>query len=194
VWKNLRDCPEKMVRWIFRKKEKFETKALYQYCKEGLLEVDEFEQGCMYLCLLRMSWCALALRSCYQATKDFSDPQVIHLLDLAHVLRSVDLTITNKDYSECLTSNGEGVAIYADPPYRIDRPIYGGANGELHRKFNHSRFGFEMRNCPHKWIVTYNDDDEGENRSKFADFNFEPLFVSYGMRNYRKMELLISNY
>jgi DNA adenine methylase len=55
-----------------------------------------------------------------------------------------------------------------------------------------------MRECPHKWLITY--DDSQEIRELFSFANITEWTLQYGMNNYKQeyaaqgQELLIQNY
>jgi DNA adenine methylase len=94
---------------------------------------------------------------------------------------------------------GENVFIFLDPPYysATNSALYG-KNGNLHKLFDHVRFAENMKNCQHKWLITYDDSEYIRNLFSFA--NIIPWNLTYGMRNITKnsdqtgKELFISNY
>ena len=73
-----------------------------------------------------------------------------------------------------------------------------GKNGDLHIGFDHKKFAEDMKACPHKWMITYDDCEEIRNNFSFAHL-YEWEF-QYGMNNYKKdfaakgKELIITNY
>lgn len=73
-----------------------------------------------------------------------------------------------------------------------------GKNGNLHKSFDHKRFAETMKNCPHKWLITYDDSDYIKDLFSFA--NIVTWNLTYGMRNITEnsnqngKELFISNY
>jgi len=68
----------------------------------------------------------------------------------------------------------------------------------MHKSFDHKKFAEIMRNCKHKWLITY--DDSEYIRELFSFANIIPWDLTYGMRNVTKgsnqkgKELFISNY
>ena len=107
--------------------------------------------------------------------------------------------ITNFDYSALLEANGEDVFIFLDPPYlsKTKSRLYG-KKGNLHTGFDHSGFAKHMSECPHKWLITYDDCDEIREYFSFAYiYDWE---LQYGMNNYKQekakkgKELFITNY
>jgi DNA adenine methylase len=94
---------------------------------------------------------------------------------------------------------GENVFIFLDPPYySATKSALYGKNGNLHKSFDHKRFATNMKNCKHKWLITYDDSEYIRNLFSFA--NIIPWNLTYGMRNITEnsdqtgKELFISNY
>ena len=110
-----------------------------------------------------------------------------------------DVKITNGDYTEALFQAGGDVFIFLDPPYwkATESKLYG-VRGELHAIFDHAQFAEDMRKCPHKWLITYDDSPVIRELFDFADI--QEWTLQYGMNNYRKenaakgKELFIKNY
>ena len=107
--------------------------------------------------------------------------------------------ITNYDYEELLKKEGENVFVFLDPPYySATKSALYGKNGHLHKSFDHKRFADNMKNCKHKWLITYDDSDYILNLFSFAHITSWNL--TYGMRNITESsdqtgkELFISNY
>jgi DNA adenine methylase len=111
----------------------------------------------------------------------------------------INTQITNLDYGHLLDKPGEDVFIFLDPPYLSNREskLYG-KKGNLHTFFDHKRFAELMKDCPHKWLITYDDCEEVRNNFAFA-FIYE-WTLQYGMNNYKQKkakkgdELFITNY
>ena len=110
-----------------------------------------------------------------------------------------DTKITNLDYQTLVEAPGYNVFIFLDPPYysATKSSLYG-KNGNLHKSFDHYRFAEVMKNCNHKWLITYNDCDFIKELFSFA--NIFSWNLKYGMRNQTSTsdqngkELFISNY
>jgi DNA adenine methylase len=68
----------------------------------------------------------------------------------------------------------------------------------MHKSFDHQRFAHTMKNCSHKWLITY--DDSEYIRDLFSFATIIPWNLTYGMRNITEnsdqigKELFISNY
>lgn len=129
--------------------------------------------------------------------KRFTDSSIERLEKLAEVLQEVK--ITNLDYSEVLAAEGQDVFIFLDPPYFIaTRSKLYGKNGDLHTCFDHQRFAAMVKQCPHQWLITY--DDSPTIRQNFTWTNIFEWEMQYGMNNYKQSlaakgkELFITNY
>ena len=111
----------------------------------------------------------------------------------------VNAQITNLDYGHLLEKPGKDVFIFLDPPYLSNRDskLYG-KKGNLHTFFDHKRFAQLMKDCPHQWLITYDDCEEVRNNFSFASIHEWKL--QYGMNNYKQEkakkgdELFITNY
>ena len=107
--------------------------------------------------------------------------------------------ITNEDYTESLFDENDNVFIFLDPPYwkATESKLYG-TRGTLHTTFDHKQFAENMKRCPHKWLITYDDSPIIRELFDFADICEWTL--QYGMNNYRKdsaakgRELFIKNH
>ncbi|MFA7626359.1 MAG: DNA adenine methylase [Candidatus Kapaibacterium sp.] len=127
----------------------------------------------------------------------FTESSIVRLKKLSEVLK--DTTIKNLDYGELVKADGENVFIFLDPPYySASKSALYGKNGNLHKTFDHIKFAETMRNCKHKWLITYDDSDYIRELFSFA--NIIPWNLTYGMRNVspgsdqKGEELFISNY
>lgn len=128
--------------------------------------------------------------------KRFTDSSIERLRKLAELQ---GVKITNLDYSEVLAAEGKDVFIFLDPPYFIatKSKLYG-KDGNLHTSFQHPRFADEVKQCPHQWLITY--DDSPMIRQNFAGVNIFEWEMQYGMNNYKQSgaakgkELFITNY
>ena len=110
-----------------------------------------------------------------------------------------DTQITNLDYAELMNAPGEEVFIFLDPPYySATKSALYGKNGNLHKGFDHKRFARTAKNCPHKWLITY--DDSPYIRELFDFAHILTREWSYGMKNVNKeadkqgKEIFICNY
>ncbi len=127
----------------------------------------------------------------------FTHSSIKRLLNLQPLLQNIK--ITHLDYKSVIHEAGEDVFIFLDPPYlaATKSRLYG-KNGSLHTAFDHTEFADEMKRCPHRWLITY--DDSPEIRANFAASNLHAWELQYGMNNYKQgkankgKELFITNY
>jgi DNA adenine methylase len=127
----------------------------------------------------------------------FTDSSIERLEVFADFL--ADVKITNLDYAEVVNAPGNGVFIFLDPPYlSVTKSRLYGKRGCLHTGFDHQRFAEILNNCPHRWLITY--DDCPEIRQNFADAYIYEWELQYGMNNYKQKkaakgrEVMIANY
>jgi DNA adenine methylase len=136
-----------------------------------------------------------SLESFYQR---FTHSSIDRLEKLETIL-TADIKITNLDYSQILNMDGNDVFIFLDPPYfKAEKSKLYGKRGNLHTGFDHLRFAEILKECPHQWLITY--DDSPEIRDNFHWANILEWELQYGMNNYKQKkaekgkELFISNY
>ncbi|MBW4506865.1 MAG: DNA adenine methylase [Scytonematopsis contorta HA4267-MV1] len=131
--------------------------------------------------------------------KRFTYSSILRLEKLEKIL-TADVEITNLDYSKLLLHpEGEDVFIFLDPPYfaATKSKLYG-KDGNLHTSFDHQRFANIVKNCHHRWLITY--DDSPEIKENFKSANIQEWELQYGMNNYKQgsaakgKELFINNY
>lgn len=111
-----------------------------------------------------------------------------------------DVKITQGDFEPVLSNNGEDVWIFADPPYICDTEAR--QKGKLYQhsfsEQDHERLADVVRRCPHKVLMTYDDDPRGTVRSLYKGFDIvsESRFYGGVTCTKRKMsrELFIANY
>jgi DNA adenine methylase len=189
-WKNLHEHPVKMQKWIMEKKKSHPTEAaaenLYHWCRDNIDTADEFEAGCMWFILNRISFNGDGV---FTSTEKFSDGQIAKLKCTGDLLQSVDLTITNWDYSTLLSSSSKDVFVNLDPPYSLGSTFL---YGDLHRQFDHEVFAMIVKDTKHKFLLTYN--DIPEIRQRFDGFNIAPLGMKYKKDGNTAVELVIKNY
>jgi DNA adenine methylase len=128
----------------------------------------------------------------------FTDSSIDRLQAFCKILKP-KLRITNYDYKKVIDKDGKNVFIYLDPPYAIENEGLYGKNGDMHKNFDHEKFAEDMKNCKHKWLITYNDCEYIRNLFSFA--RIVPFEAKYGMKNVnpnkvnqKGNEILIMNY
>ena len=160
----------------------------------------ELERAVRYFVLNRITFSGVVDSggySQYAFERRFTQSSIGRLWRLEPLLREVEISCG--DYESVLHGAGENVFIFLDPPYwsATQSRLYG-VRGELHTAFDHERFAENMRRCPHKWLITY--DDSPKIRDLFSFANISEWTLQYGMNNYKQgkaekgRELFIRNY
>ena len=160
----------------------------------------EFQRAVRFFVLNRITFSGIVDSGGYSQSayeKRFTDSSIERVKNISPYLSRIK--ITNGDYSEALLQEGDKVFIFLDPPYwkATESKLYG-VRGSLHTTFDHAQFAENMRKCPHKWLITY--DDSPVIRELFDFAEIQEWTLQYGMNNYRKTsaakgnELFIKNY
>ena len=207
-WKQTRDNGPKLVEALTdTHATTTDGRALF----EGLTEakdklnqdrdmLSEFERAVRFFILNRITFSGAVdsggySQSAYQ--KRFTESSIERVKNISPYLS--DVKITNDDYTNAIFHNGENVFIFLDPPYwkATESKLYG-VRGTLHTTFDHTQFAENIKKCPHKWLITY--DDSPIIRELFSFAEIQEWTLQYGMNNYRKAnaakgkELFIRNY
>ncbi|BAZ06644.1 DNA adenine methylase [Calothrix sp. NIES-3974] len=164
------------------------------------LKLNDFERAVRFFVLNRITFSGTVDSGGYSQQafeRRFTNSSIDRLRDICVYLSSVHITCG--DYEDLLFQDGKNVFIFLDPPYlsATKSKLYG-RKGNLHTAFDHERFAKNMRECPHKWLITY--DDSPEIREMFSFANITAWALQYGMNNYKQesaaqgQELLIKNY
>lgn len=201
-WKCVQADVDELAREIFKVKlNKTDGRGLFEELTTvDVAKLSEFERAVRFFILNRITFSGTVESGGYSQAafeKRFTDSSIERLKCLGEILRGVK--ITNLDYKDVLHESGEDVFVFLDPPYlsAMKSRLYG-KRGILHTAFDHDKFAFEIQNCAHKWLVTY--DDATEIRHNFRFANVYEWELQYGMNNYRQTnaakgkELFISNY
>lgn len=160
----------------------------------------EFQRAVRFFVLNRITFSGVVDSGGYSQPayeKRFTYSSIERVKNICPYLSGVK--ITNGNYSGALFQEGDDVFIFLDPPYwkAAESKLYG-VRGILHAAFDHERFAENMRKCPHKWLITY--DDSPAIRELFNFAEIQEWTLQYGMNNYRKesaakgQELFIKNY
>jgi DNA adenine methylase len=192
---------EALVDQVESIKQKYtDGRELFKYFTCEDLKLSEFDRAVRFFVLNRITFSGTVDSGGYSQQafeRRFTESSIDRLQKLSVHLSSIQ--ITNNDYESLLTQEGEDVFIFLDPPYfsATKSKLYG-VKGNLHTAFDHERFAKNMRQCQHKWLITY--DDSPQIRSLFAFANITEWTLQYGMNNYKQesalvgRELLIKNY
>lgn len=194
---NYRGVVDNILRW----KSQFSNgKLLYKFLRENKENFNETETAAAFFVFNRITFSGTTEAGGFSAQafeKRFTDSSIERLKAIPEILR--DVKITNFDYEELLQVPGENVFLFLDPPYfsATTSALYG-KNGNLHKIFDHERFAENLRKCPHRWLLTY--DDSPFIRGLYSFANITDWNLTYGMRNVtadsnqKANELFISNY
>lgn len=199
-WKYCQTDVELLIETVQKFKAKFKDgRFLHSFLSENIGKTS-FEKAVRFFILNRVTFSGLADSGGYSEQafeKRFTESSIERLRAASKLLQGV--SIRNNDYSELMSAPGSDVFIFLDPPYlsKTKSKLYG-KKGDLHESFDHTRFAELMKNCKHKWLITY--DDSPEVRALFSFANIYEWELQYGMNNYKQdfaakgKELFISNY
>jgi DNA adenine methylase len=175
-------------------------KELHKFLNENLSNFNDLERGAAFFIYNRITFSGTSLSGGFSEgafTGRFTESSIKRLNQFAKVINGSN--ITNLDYEELLKKEGKNVFIFLDPPYySATKSALYGKNGNMHKSFDHVRFAENMKNCNHKWLITY--DDTEYIRELFSFANIMPWELMYGMRNVvegadqKGKEIFISNY
>lgn len=198
-WKESQDNLYNLVDEVRNIKENTKDgKALYRLLKNQEGDLAKFDRAVKFFVLNRITFSGTVEAGGYTQgsfEKRFTDSSIERLSKIDPVLEGV--RITKGDYKELVYEPGKDVFIFLDPPYFApdsDRLYYSGTD----RSFNHEEFADVMKDCKHKWLITYDNSDKVIELFDFA--YIKEWSQSYGMnssangREFKKNELLISNY
>jgi len=186
--------------WQVKKSETCGRELFNQLAKADTAKMTSLERATRFFVLNRISFSGTIESGGYSEASflgRFTDSSIDRLAALDQSL--VNTKITNLDYGQLLEEPGENVFIFLDPPYLANSQsrLYG-KKGDLHTFFDHNRFAKLMQNCPHQWLITYDDCEQVRENFDFA-FIYE-WELQYGMNNYKQKqakkgnELFITNY
>jgi len=192
---------ESLAEEVEKIKQKYSNgKELFNYFTRPYIKLNNFERAVRFFVLNRITFSGTVDSGGYSQQafeRRFTDSSIQRLRHLSVHLSSVD--ITRGDYQNLLVQDGERVFIFLDPPYwRATKSKLYGLKGRLHTAFDHELFAQNMRQCPHQWLITY--DDSPKIRELFDFANIREWTLQYGMNNYKQervplgRELLIQNY
>ncbi|MDR3257119.1 MAG: DNA adenine methylase [Endomicrobium sp.] len=200
-WQYSQKDMSKLVDKICEWKSKYDVgKKLYEFLNNNLYNFTDLEKAAAFFVYNRITFSGASLSGGYSDAAfrgRFTESSILRLKNIEKIMKNVK--ITNLDYEKLLTKEGDSVFIFLDPPYFSARKsaLYG-KNGNLHKNFDHERFATNMKNCRHRWLITY--DDSNYIRNLFSFANIFSWNLTYGMRNVSDTgdqtgkEIFISNY
>jgi DNA adenine methylase len=196
--KKLIDCIQELWQQTKNGKELFKT-----LMDETIKKRTDFERATRFFILNRITFSGTADSGGFSEEafhKRFTASSIERLRPLPNLLKNV--VVEFGDYEKLLFEKGKDVMIFLDPPYltATKSKLYG-KKGDLHQAFDHERFAINMKKCPHKWLITYDDCEEIQKLFSFSNTYFYYWSAKYGMTNaegnkkVRKgNELIIANY
>lgn len=200
-WQILQNDPENLFEQIGNWRDAFsDGKELFYFLREKIKDCGKVETAAAFFVFNRITFSGTTEAGGFSLQafeKRFTDSSIERLKLIPQVLRAVK--ITNSDYESVINADGENVFLFLDPPYfsAANSALYG-KNGGLHKVFDHEKFAGILQNCPHKWLLTY--DDSPFIRELFSFANIQDWKLTYGMKNVtansnqKGSELFISNY
>ncbi len=175
-------------------------KALHRFLLEEFENFTKVEIAAAFFVLNRITFSGTSESGGFSNQaflKRFTPSSIERLKKIDSVLAKAK--ITNLDFQEVIEAPGEEVFIFLDPPYySASKSALYGKNGNMHKGFDHERLAEVMKNCPHKWLITY--DNSPYIRDLFSFANIFTWELTYGMRNVKEgsaqkeREIFISNY
>lgn len=200
-WEMTQKDVDALIEKIYEWRNQFpKGKDLHQFLNKNLESFNDLERGAAFFIYNRITFSGTSLSGGFSEsafTGRFTESSIKRLNDLAKIINGS--FITNYNYEELLKKEGENVFIFLDPPYySATKSALYGKNGHLHKGFDHNKFAAEMKNCKHKWLITYDDCEYVRNLFSFA--NIFSWNLTYGMRNVSEKstqkgnEVFISNY
>ena len=182
------------------KNEFKDGKELFYFLRENKNSFDDIKKAAAFFVFNRITFSGTTEAGGFSNQafeKRFTGSSIERLSKIPTVLE--DVKITDFDFEKVIKEDGQKVFLFLDPPYfsAVNSALYG-KNGNLHKSFDHERFARTLKNCPHGWLLTY--DDSPFIRELFSFAFVADWSLTYGMRNVTKdstqtaNELVISNY
>ncbi len=200
-WEMSQKDVDSLIAKIYEWRNQFPVgKELHQFLNKNISTFDDLERAAAFFIYNRITFSGTSLSGGFSEgafTGRFTESSIQRLNEFAKIINGS--AITNLSYEEVVNKEGENVFIFLDPPYySATKSALYGKNGNLHKAFDHQKFAETMKNCNHKWLITYDDCDYIRELFSFA--NIIPWNLTYGMRNITEnsdqkgKELFISNY
>lgn len=200
-WETSQRDVDALIKKIREWKKRFsDGKELYKFLNENLEKFNDSERAAAFFVYNRITFSGTSLSGGFSQgafSGRFTESSIERLKKFAKILNGA--RITNSGFEELVNRKGKNVFVYLDPPYfSATKSALYGKNGNLHKSFDHKNFAETMKNCRHKWLITYDDSEYVRNLFSFA--SVIPYDLKYGMRNVtadsdqNAKELFISNY
>ncbi len=200
-WSECKENPNELIDSIREFSEKYsDGKELHKFLLSNIDNFNYLKKAAAFFVFNRITFSGTTESGGFSNAafhKRFTKSSIERVESLSKILTNTK--ITNYDYEEVISSNGNDVFIFLDPPYySATKSALYGKNGTLHKTFDHERFANIMKHTKHKWLITYDDSNYIKNLFSFA--NIKSWDLTYGMRNVTKesnqigKELFIYNY
>jgi DNA adenine methylase len=200
-WSKMQSDTEGVISQVEKWKEEFPIgKELHRFLIDNRDGFNDLERAASFFVFNRVTFSGTTESGGFSEqafTGRFTPSSVERLTPFGKVIQNTK--ITNFDFEKVVNTEGSNVFIFLDPPYfSATKSALYGKNGNMHKGFDHERFAETMQNCPHKWLITY--DDCPFIRDLFSFAHIQSWDLSYGMRNVSAgssqigKELFISNY
>ncbi|OFY62313.1 MAG: modification methylase [Bacteroidetes bacterium RIFCSPLOWO2_02_FULL_36_8] len=195
--KDVNEVIDKVYEW---RNQFVNGKELHKFLTYNISSFNDLEKAAAFFIFNRITFSGTSESGGYSEQAfhgRFTESSIYRLRKFGEVINGTK--ITNLDFQKVIEKEGENVFLFLDPPYfsATKSSLYG-KNGNLHKGFDHIRFAETMKNCNHKWLITYDDSDYIRQLFSFA--NIIPWDLTYGMRNQTETsdqtgkELFISNF
>ena len=201
-WKELQSNKDELIKEILRvKKEYVKGRELFhELVAKRRQALSDFQRAVDFFVLNRITFSGVVDSGGYSEQafeKRFTLSSIDRLEYAYNIVKHIEFSPQN--YTDLLCKEGENVFIFLDPPYysTTQSRLYG-KKGCLHVDFDHEVFFENLKQCNHKWLITY--DNNEYIRALFRDFYQVEWELQYGMNNYKQQtaqkgkELLIANY
>ncbi len=200
-WNECNENPNKLIESILEFRSTYlDGKELHRFLLENIDLFDNIKKAAAFFIFNRITFSGTTESGGFSNAafhKRFTESSIERVKALSKIL--LNTKISNLDYEEVISSAGDDVFLFLDPPYySATKSALYGKNGKLHKMFDHKRFANVMKQTKHKWLITYDDSEYIRNLFHFA--NIKTWDLTYGMRNVNKKsnqlgkELFISNY
>jgi len=200
-WNECKENPKELIESILEFRSNYsDGKELHRFLLNNLDSFDDIKKAAAFFIFNRITFSGTTESGGFSNAafhKRFTESSIERVKSLSNIL--VNTKISNYDYEDVISTDGEDVFLFLDPPYySATKSALYGKNGTLHKTFDHERFANVMKDTKHKWLITYDDSDYIKDLFSFA--NIQPWDLTYGMRNVNKesnqigKELFISNY
>lgn len=200
-WENAQKNLENVVNQVNQWRNTFKNgKELHIFLNQNMPDFNDIEKASAFFIFNRITFSGTTEAGGFSEQafqKRFTDSSIERLCIMNKVL--ADTTITNLDYQQVVEAEGKDVFIFLDPPYySATKSALYGKKGTLHKNFDHERFANIMKNCQHRWLITYDNCEFIQKLFSFA--NITEWSLMYGMRNQTEnsdqlgKEIFISNF